>query len=490
MFYLPLFHRLQGQPCLVVGGGQTAVRKLRWLVRAGAQITVIAPEVDPQIQRMRDAGELVIERKEFYSEAINSRLRLVISATNAPQVSESVFVAAMKQRVLVNCVDRTELCTIIFPAIIDRFPILVAVSSMGQSPTLSRSVRGWIETRLPLKLGRLADLAGTLRSQVKQKLSSVDARKGFWDAVFESPAASKAMQGDLNAAVNEALDMLNRTQEAGEIVLVGAGPGDPDLITLRGLRAIQSADVLMYDKLVHPSLLEYARRDVELVDVGKHGPREEAGATGWGATQGSQAAPRRTGSTMQQAINRRMVEQAQDGKKVVRLKGGDPFIFGRGGEELLEAAAHGFTVGVIPGISAGMAAASYAGIPLTHRHMSQSVRFLTGHRVADAQNLEWSEWARDDQTLVIYMGLVNLEKIQNRLLEAGRKGTMPAALIENATLPEQREIYAPLAELHKAVTAAGISGPSIIIVGEVVAVPSQVEIKLQQQADQLEHRQP
>lgn len=489
MFYLPLFHRLQGQPCLVIGGGQTALRKLRWLVRAGAQITVIAPEVDPAIQRMRDAGELVIERKTFYSDAIHPQLRLVISATDAPQVSEAVFVAAMKQGVLVNCVDRTELCTVIFPAIIDRFPILVAVSSMGQSPTLSRSVRGWIETRLPLQLGRLADLAGNLRTQVKQKLSSVDARKGFWDAVFESPAATKAMQGDLTGAVNEAQDMLSRVQEAGEIVLVGAGPGDPDLITLRGLRAIQSADVLMYDKLVHPSLLDYARRDVELVDVGKQGPREEAGAKGWGSTQGSQAVPRPTGTTMQQAINQRMVEEAQSGKKVVRLKGGDPFIFGRGGEELLEAAAHGFTVDVIPGITAGMAAASYAGIPLTHRHMSQSVRFLTGHRVADAQNLEWSEWARDDQTLVIYMGLVSLEKIQNRLLEAGRSGHTPSVLIENATLPEQREVYASLAELHQAVIAAEISGPSIIIVGEVVGVPTQVQTMLQAQSDQQESQQ-
>jgi uroporphyrin-III C-methyltransferase/precorrin-2 dehydrogenase/sirohydrochlorin ferrochelatase len=187
---------------------------------------------------------------------------------------------------------------------------------------------------------------------------------------------------------------------------------------------------------------------------------------------------------MQQAINQRMVEEAQGGKKVVRLKGGDPFIFGRGGEELLEAAVHGFTVDVIPGITAGMAAASYAGVPLTHRHMSQSVRFLTGHRVADAQNLEWSEWARDDQTLVIYMGLVSLEKIQIRLLEAGREGATPAVLIENATLPEQREIYAPLAELHQAVITAEVSGPSIIIVGEVVGVPKQVESLLQAQADQ------
>ena len=471
MFYLPLFHRLQGAPCLVVGGGQTALRKLRWLLRAGAQVRLIAPEVDAEIQRLRDAGELVIERTAFYPEAITSDLRLVISATNAPQVSEAVFAQAIRLGVLVNCVDRTELCTVIFPAIIDRFPILVAVSSMGQSPTLSRSVRGWIEVRLPQNLGRLAELAGRLRQQVKASLSSVDARKGFWDSVFASSAATRAMQGDLEGAVTDAQQQLEQTEQSGQILLVGAGPGDPDLITLRGLRAIQSADVLMYDKLVHPALLDYARRDVELVDVGKQGPREEAGATGWGSNHGDGKTTRPTGTKMQEVINQRMVGEALKGKKVVRLKGGDPFIFGRGGEELLEAAAHGFQVEVVPGITAGMAAASYAGIPLTHRHMSQSVRFLTGHRVAQAQNLEWSEWARDDQTLVIYMGLVSLANIQAHLLAAGRAETTPAVLIENASLPEQREVFAPLGALHQAVVNAGISGPSIIIVGEVVDIP-------------------
>ena len=476
MFYLPLFHRLQGAQCLVVGGGQTALRKLRWLVRAEAQITVIAPQVDPEIQRMRDAGQLLIERTVFYPEAVHGQLRLVISATNAPEVSEAVFVAALEQGVLVNCVDRTELCTIIFPAIIDRLPILVAVSSMGQSPTLARSVRGWIETRLPQGLGRLAELAGRLRIQVKQGLPDVDARKAYWDSVFDSSAADKAIQGDLNSAVALAQEMLAGQTNSGQILLVGAGPGDPDLITLRGLRAIQTADVLMYDKLVNPALLDYARRDVELVDVGKQGPREEVvGATGWGAAARTSSQPRPTGTSMQAAINQRMVDEAMGGKKVVRLKGGDPFIFGRGGEELMAAAEHGLDVAVIPGITAGMAAASYAGIPLTHRHMSQSVRFLTGHRVVDAENIEWAEWARDDQTLVIYMGLVSLPKIQKRLLAAGRAETTPAVLIENATLADQREIYATLKTLPEQVEAAQITGPSVIIVGEVVDVPQQAE---------------
>ena len=480
MFYLPLFHRLQGAQCLVVGAGQTAVRKLRWLVRAGAQITVIAPQIDPEIQRMRDAGNLIIERREFYPEAVHAGLRLVISATNAPQVSESVFARALDERVLVNCVDRTELCTIIFPAIIDRLPILVAVSSMGQSPTLSRSVRGWIETRLPQGLGRLAELAGRLRLEVKQSLPDVDARKGYWDAVFSSAAATKAMRGSVDEAVSDAQRMLSQQRVGGEIVLVGAGPGDPDLITLRGLRAIQSADVLMYDKLIDPGLLEYARRDVELVDVGKQGPREEAGAKGWGSAAQQSGIKRPSGTHMQAAINERLIEEALRGKKVVRLKGGDPFIFGRGGEELLAAAQQGFAVEIIPGITAGMAAASYAGIPLTHRHVSQSVRFLTGHRVADAQNLEWSDWARDDQTLVIYMALVSLETIQERLLAAGRSAATPAVLIENATLPSQREVFAPLAGLNQAVMKANITGPSIIIVGQAVEIAQQAQQLLMQ----------
>jgi uroporphyrin-III C-methyltransferase/precorrin-2 dehydrogenase/sirohydrochlorin ferrochelatase len=304
----------------------------------------------------------------------------------------------------------------------------------------------------------------------------VDERKAYWDSVFDSSAADKAIQGDLKAAVALAEEMLDGQTNSGQILLVGAGPGDPDLITLRGLRAIQTADVLMYDKLVNPALLDYARRDVELVDVGKQGPREEVvGATGWGAAASTPNKIRPTGTTMQAAINQRMVDEAMRGKKVVRLKGGDPFIFGRGGEELLVAAEHGLEVAVVPGITAGMAAASYAGIPLTHRHMSQSVRFLTGHRVVDAENLEWAEWARDDQTLVIYMGLVSLPKIQKRLLAAGRAETTPAVLIENATLTGQREIYGTLKTLPEQVEAAQITGPSVIIVGEVVDVPKQAE---------------
>lgn len=467
MFYLPLFHRLAGSSCLVVGGGQTALRKLRWLVRAEAKIKVIAPEVDPEIQKLRDAGKLTIEKRLFYPEAVSSSLVLVISATDAPNVSEEVFVAAKEQGVLVNCVDRTELCTVIFPAIIDRFPILVAVSSMGRSPTLSRSVRGWIELRLPNALGQLAELAGRLRSEVKIKLPSVDARKAFWEEVFASKVADEAMYGSMDAAVVEAEKMMASISGDGSIVLVGAGPGDPELITLKGLRAIQSADVLMYDKLANPALLEYARRDVELIDVGKKGPREAV-------KEGSDAA-RPSGTTMQAEINQTLIDQALKGKKVVRLKGGDPFIFGRGGEELLAAAEQGIAVEIIPGITAAMGGASYAGIPLTHRHMSQSVRFVTGHSVEHGANVDWLELAKPEQTLVVYMGLVGIEKILKRLVDAGRGDTTPAVLLENATLSNHREVFGTLEDLADKVRKAGIDGPSIIIVGEVAGIPAQVK---------------
>ena len=464
MFYLPLFHRLHGSRVLVVGAGQTALRKLRWLRRAGARITVMAPEVHPDIRRMRDAGELSIDQRTFDPEVISSEFTLAISATDAPQVSERVFAAALKHKILVNCVDRTELCTVIFPSIIDRMPILVAVSSMGASPTLARTVRGWIEIRLPSALGKLAVLAERLRSQVKQQLPSVDSRKAFWDRVFASSAADLAMGGQVDAAVERATSMLNEQSVAGTLVLVGAGPGDPDLITLRGLREIQSADVLLFDKLVNPALLDYARRDAELIDVGKPGPRE--------AMDGETTAPQRrpSGTAMQAEVNRLIVAHAGMGKKVIRLKGGDPFIFGRGGEELQVAAEAGIETQVVPGITSGLGAACYAGIPLTHRKMSQSVRFLTGHRVEQSINLDWPELARTDQTLVVYMGLVALASICQRLLEAGRGQKTPVAVVENATFEHQRIIWGYLDDIPVRVANADVRGPSIIIVGEVVSL--------------------
>ena len=459
MFYLPLFHRFDGRECLVIGGGQTALRKLRWLLRTDAEIKVVAPKILPEIAELANSEKLQIEQKAFYPEALHPDLALVICATNAEGVSEEAYAIASQRRQWINCVDRTDLCTVIFPAIIDRWPILVAVSSMGQSPTLARTVRGWLELRLPLALGRLAELAGRLRDVTKQKLQDVDARKGFWDRVFSGPAATAAMANDFAKAEAIALAEMEGASENGRIVLVGAGPGDADLITLRGLRAIQTADVLLYDKLANPDLLNYARRDVELIYVGKQGPREQSAGK---ALESS--------AEQQQQINALMLEHASAGRAVVRLKGGDPYIFGRGGEEQEIAQLANVELQVIPGVTAAMGAASYCGIPLTHRGLSQSVSFTTGHKVQHSNEHDWQGFARTDQTLVIYMGLVGLETILGHLMSAGRDGATPAALVENATLPEQREVFAPLNKLAAMTASRGITGPSIIIVGEVVAL--------------------
>ena len=459
MFFLPLFHRFEGRDCLVIGGGLTALRKLRWLVRTGARVTVLAPEIMPEIVTLQAEHNITLQQQKFHPDAMAPEFALVICATNAEGVSEQAFTIAQSRGQWINCVDRTDLCSVIFPAIIDRWPILVAVSSMGQSPTLSRTVRGWLEQRLPVGLGLLADLAGRLRDEVKQRLPDVDARKAFWDQVFSGATAETAMQGDLAKAEALALQHLQKTARHGRVVLVGAGPGDADLITVKGMRAIQNADVILYDKLANSELLNYARRDAELIDVGKQGPRDA-----------QPQVSRRGGTEVQQQINALILEHALEGKTVVRLKGGDPYIFGRGGEEQVLAQHANIEFSVIPGITAAMGAASYCGIPLTHRGLSQSVRFVTGHSVKQADHVDWLELARGDQTLVIYMGLVGIAKIVAHLVDAGRSGQTPAVLIENATLPEQRSVFASLADLPTAVVEQEVVGPSIIIVGEVVSL--------------------
>ena len=460
MFYLPLYHDLRGAKCLVVGAGTTALRKIRWLLRAEAEVYVVAVKARDELQQMAKDGELTLQLGEFSDACITSDLRLIVSATNDTGINEHVYELAQQANVPVNCVDQPDLCTFIFPAIVDREPIIVAVSTGGSAPTLARMVRGWIEARLPPGLGRLAELGQRMRSRVRSALPDVDARKAFWERLFDSPVAERAMSGDLDIAETEAADMLTDTnQQAGCVVLVGAGPGDPELITLKALRAIQQADVILYDKLANPRLLDYARRDAEYIYVGKQGPKPGA-------------LPTRPDnrSNQQGSINDLIVEHGSAGKMVVRLKGGDPFIYGRGGEELEQALAAGLEVQVIPGITAGLGAASYAGIPLTYRNVSQSVRFVTGHRVENIINVDWPELGHPEQTLVIYMGLVGLPRILAKLTEHGCEPGRPAALVEHATLPEQRVIRGTVGNLAELVEEAGVSGPSVVIIGEVVGL--------------------
>lgn len=460
MFFLPLYHNLQDAPCLVVGAGTTAVRKLRWLIRSGANITVVSPEADEAVKQWHQQGDLQWVSSLFNSSQVHGALRLVISATNDRQVNQQVFAAAQEHHVLVNCVDQPDLCTVVFPAIVDRFPIVVAISSMGNAPTLSRVVRGWIEARLPAQLPRLAELAAQLRQQVVQTLATVEQRKQFWERLFTGAVAEQALRGDVEAAGKAAQSMLTEEEAAtgkGLVVLVGAGPGDPELITLKALRMLQAADVILYDKLANPALLDYARRDAQQVYVGKQGPKP-----------GHPPRTTNTRSHQQSSINDLIIKYASAGHFVVRLKGGDPYIYGRGGEEVEQIVQAGFEVMVVPGITAAFGAAAVAGIPLTYRNVSQSVRFVTGHRVENVINLDWPEMTRADQTLVIYMGLVGLNQICQNLLAHGCEAERPVAVIENATYAHQRSVRATLSTIAEAVEAAELDGPSIVIVGDVV----------------------
>lgn len=452
MKYLPLFVDLHERACLLVGGGEIARRKLDLLIRAGATVEIVAPELAPATEALAREHALTVIRRPFLPGDVSGRY-LVVAATDDPAVNRQVFQAGEAARTLVNSVDHPALSNTIFPAIVDRSPVMVAVSTGGSSPTLARLVRSWIEARLPARLGALASFIGARRNETGARLADVATRQRFWQRVITGSVAEAVYRGDEETAAAgfEALlgEAGSAVTPAGQVSLVGAGPGDPELLTLKALRLLQEADVVLYDNLVNRAILDYARRDADKVYVGKrrsfHGIRQEG-------------------------INALLVEHARAGRNVVRLKGGDPFIFGRGGEEVETLAQHGLDCLVVPGITAAMGAASYAGIPLTHRDVAQSVRFVTGHRRdGGGFNLDWPELARPDQTLVIYMGLPGLEEILAQLTRHGLPADTPAALVEKATLPDQRVIEGTVANLADQVRGAGVTGPTMAIVGNVVA---------------------
>ncbi len=432
-----------------MGGGTVAFRKIELLLKAGARVQVVAPKCTQAVQNLVDAGNLTLARRTYASGDAHGQT-LVIAATGNAAVNEQVNEDCRAAGVLVNTVDSPELSSVIFPSIVDRDPVLVAVSTGGRSPTLARQVRGWLESHLSPSLGRVADFAASKRAEVNRKIASIGGRRLFWERVMGGTVAEFVIANQIERAERHFFRELERTGSgAGLVALVGAGPGDPELITVRGLRLLQQADAVLYDNLVNERILDYARRDAERIYVGKR---------------------RRFQGTRQEAINQLLLEQAAAGRRVVRLKGGDPFIFGRGGEETETLAAHGVDCVVVPGITAALGAASYAGIPLTHRDLAHSVRFVTGHRVQDQVNLNWPELIDPNQTLVIYMGLLGLTEICAKLVANGLPPETPALLVERATLPEQREITAPIQHLADVVAQSDVRGPTIVIVGAVVAL--------------------
>jgi uroporphyrin-III C-methyltransferase/precorrin-2 dehydrogenase/sirohydrochlorin ferrochelatase len=446
---LPIFINLKDRRCVVVGGGEIAARKTGLLRKADAAVVVVSPELCGTLARQRDQGEITWTQARFEPDHLAGAV-LAIAATDDSAVNRQVSAAAQARGILVNVVDEPMLCTFVMPSIIDRSPIVVAVSSGGSAPVLSRMLRSRLETMIPAAYGRLAGLAADFREQVKQRLGTMQQRRIFWENVFEGPIAEQMLAGHedaahsaLQTALDEAADMRNM----GEVYLVGGGPGDPDLLTFRALRLMQKADVVVYDALVSEGVMELVRRDAERIYAGK----------------------RRANHTLpQEEINDLLVRLAKAGKRVLRLKGGDPFIFGRGGEEIETLAEHGIPFQVVPGISAANGVACYAGIPLTHRDYAQSVLFATGHLRDDSVDLDWAALTRPQQTVVIYMGLTGLETICRKLIEHGLPPDWPAAVVQQGTTRHQRVMTGTLADLPKKVENAGFKAPTLTIIGEVV----------------------
>lgn len=449
MDYLPIFMNLRAQRCLVVGGGAVAARKAALLYQAGARLRVIAPRLSSAMRELlREASSAELLRTPFNPQHLQD-CRLAVAATNQPEVNQRVHACAVARGIPVNVVDQPDLCSFIFPAIVDRTPLIIAVSSGGAAPVLTRLLRARLESSIPAAYGGLAKLASGFREVVKNRLRSVGARRLFWERVLEGPPAEAALSG----CWDEARVLLERELDGadglpcGEVYLIGAGPGDPDLLTFKALRLLQKADVVVYDRLVPQAIVDLARREAERIYVGKR---------------------RNVHSLPQPEISRLLAKLATQGRKVARLKGGDPFIFGRGGEEIEMLAHAGIPFQVVPGITAASGCAAYAGIPLTHRDHAGSVRFIAGHTRDGQLDLDWAGLARSRETLVFYMGLTNLETICVQLIAYGLAADTPAALIERGTTPQQRVHVATLADLPMRVVAMGAVSPALLIVGQVV----------------------
>lgn len=450
MEFLPVFLKLKGRPCLVVGGGKVAVRKVTLLRRAGAEITVVSPVLSDELLVLERSGEITCLHREFADTDI-SNFGLVIAATDDRDVNARVYDLADNQRIPVNVVDDPENSSFIMPSIIDRSPVQIAVSTGGASPVLARLLRTRLESFIPSAYGRLAALVDEYRHKVKKRFVDPDQRRYFWEAVLQGRVAELLFAGREGEARNALEDAISDTEEEyktdGEVYLVGAGPGDPDLITFRALRLMQQADVVVYDRLVSQPVLDMVRRDAEMIYAGK---------------------ARDNHTLSQESINDLLVRLAKQGKRVLRLKGGDPFIFGRGGEEIETLCDEGVSFQVVPGITAAAGCASYAGIPLTHRDYAQSCVFVTGHLKDGSVDLDWERLARPAQTIVFYMGLHSVSIICRELIAHGLSGTTPAALVQQGTTHNQRVFVETLKTLPQVVGSEDIKPPTLIIVGEVV----------------------
>jgi uroporphyrin-III C-methyltransferase/precorrin-2 dehydrogenase/sirohydrochlorin ferrochelatase len=450
MQYYPVFMDLRDRRVLVVGGGEVAARKVDLVASAGARVVVVAPRLGAELVERRARATITHVARCWVAADVEGAA-LVIGATDDRDLHECISVFCQRRGIPVNVVDDTPLCSVITPAMVERSPLQIAISSGGYAPVMARRLRAWIEAAVPPAYGRLAALAARFRERVKSRLAGGDTRRRFWERMLEGPVADLVHAGRDDEAEQRLAHEIDAAAQAprarGSVALVGAGPGDPDLLTFRALRLMQHADVVLYDRLVSAAVLELTRRDAEKVFVGKQ---------------------RSNHHLTQDSINTELVRLARAGQRVVRLKGGDPFIFGRGGEEIGELMTAGIDFQVVPGITAAAGCAAYAGIPLTHRDHAQSVQFVTGHSRDGEPDLDWPSLVRSGQTVVIYMGLAGLRTLCTRLIEHGQAATTPAAVIQQGTLAQQRLYVGSLATLPDLVAAHDVHSPTLVVVGEVV----------------------
>jgi uroporphyrin-III C-methyltransferase/precorrin-2 dehydrogenase/sirohydrochlorin ferrochelatase len=450
----PLFARLDNLTALIVGGGDVAARKCRALLEAGARVVVGAPELDAQLSRWRDTGNIRHIAGRF-DEIWLEDVWLVVAATDDKAVNRRVAAAANARRIFINVVDDAHLSTFHVPAVIDRTPVLIAISSGGAAPMLARWLRERLETLLDHALGPLAQLLARSRARIRARFPDPAARRTFYTRMIEGGALALLRRSRTLEAQKELERALREEsrRQLGSVALVGAGPGDPGLLTLRALRVLNEADVILHDRLVSDGILDLARRDAERIEVGKQAGNH---------------------CVSQEQIHALLLKHARAGRRVVRLKGGDPFIFGRGGEEMEFLRANAIAYEVVPGITAALACAAYAGVPLTHRDHAQSVRFVTAHTRESLDNLDWHSLAAPRQTLAIYMGVAQLAVLRTRLLAAGMRSATPVAIVENGTRSEQRVIATALRDLHGVAERHQLQSPALLIVGEVATLAEQL----------------
>ena len=454
MDHLPIFLDVRGKRTLIVGNGVSAARKADLLLRAGSDLTIVTPDLGDELSQLAESFRFTHQPTALKAEDLDGCL-IAFGCASDDQVNQHLRKLAAAAGIMVNVSDKTEDCDFIMPAVVDRTPLLIAISSGGTSPLLVRMLKARFETTIPAAYGRLAEFAGSYRDRIKTLIPNMTRRRRFWESMVSGPVAEHLFSSQFEEAESLMESQLEEASVAGdqpplgEVYLVGTGPGDPDLLTFRALRLMQQADVVLYDRLIGEGILNLVRRDARRIYVGK--------------LKNNHTVP-------QEEIGDMLIDLARQGKRVLRLKGGDPFVFGRGGEEIEALSDNGIAFQVVPGVTAANGCAAYAGIPLTHRDHAQACVFVTGHEKDGELNLNWQSLIQPRQTVVLYMGLTSLDAITRGFLSHGADPATPAAVIENGTRAGQRVITGTLDSLLEKTAQANVKSPALIIVGSVVGL--------------------